>query len=239
MTDRLMSSGEISDLSELSDNDKLVITPICPVCRKNYSDKVKPMIMQPCGHGICSICLNTLKDYVTPDIDDRGNPIVGETPAKCPSCRKPIISETPNYDLREITANVNLDHVSGYWEKQIAQMCELKGIQIKFSRFVRKYAKPICMRMAYNETFVNMIDGPALWTKSERGAVLIMKNCLIRCVNNTNDELDTLCKWIGVLAFTKSVERYFIQFFLEWYEHKEFLQEMDGVWIMDVITHPV
>lgn len=238
MTDSLLSSGELSDISD-NGIEKITITPICPVCRKNYSDKVKPMVLQPCGHGICSICLTTLKEYVTQEVDENGNPTLEETPAKCPTCRQSIVHHRPNFDLREITRNVNMDHVSGYWEKQIIQMCELKGVRIKFSKAVRKYAKPICMRIAYNETFVKMIDAPALWTTSERGAVMIMKNSLIRCVNNTGDELDTLCKWIGVLSFTKQVERYFIHFFLEWYEHKEFLMDVDGAWIMDVITHPV
>ena len=177
MTDSLLSSGELSDLSD-NGIEKITITPICPVCRKNYSDKVKPISIQPCGHGICSICLNTLKEYVTHEVDENGNPTLEETPVKCPTCRQTIIHHRPNFDLREITRNVNIDHISGYWERQIIQMCELKGIRIKFSKAVRKYAKPICMRIAYNDTFVKMTDTPVLWTASERGAVMIMKNSL-------------------------------------------------------------
>ena len=241
MDEPLYSSTELSDISDLSDhgNDKMTVTPICPVCRKNYSDKVKPMVLQPCGHGICNICLSTMKDYVEEDLDDNGNPVLGESRIKCPTCRITIVHERPNYDLREITANVNIDHLDGYWEKQIFRMCEVKGVKIKFSKGVRMYAKPICMRIAYDETFVNMTDGPTLWTTNEKDAVLVMKNALIRCAINTGDDIDVLCKWIGVLSFTKHVQRYFLAFFLEWYEHRDFLKEMNGVWIMDVITHPV
>ncbi len=238
MNDSLLSSGELS-LSEISDDgaEKIVVTPICPVCRKNYSDKIKPMTLQPCGHGICSICLNTLKDYVTPEVDENGNPLTDEALAKCPTCRRSIVYDRPNFDLREITCNVNMDHVNGYWERQIHQMCEMKGLHINFSRKLRRYAKPICMRIAFDETFVNITDIPSLWSSNEISAVRIMKNALIRCVSD--DDLDVLCKWIGVLSFTKHVERYLLTFFLEWYDHRDFLKEMNGMWIMDVITHPV
>ena len=72
MTDSLLSSGEFSDLSEMSDTtDTITITPLCPICRKNYCDKVKPITLQPCGHGICSTCYSTLKDYAM-QVDEDG-----------------------------------------------------------------------------------------------------------------------------------------------------------------------
>jgi len=237
MTDSLLSSGEFSDLSEMSDTtDTITITPLCPICRKNYCDKVKPITLQPCGHGICSTCYSTLKDYAM-QVDEDGRPV--ETPVKCPRCRKDIVHERPNYDLREITANVNIDHKTGYWEKQILKLCDSKGYKVVFNRKIRKYAKPICMRIVYDETFVHMTDQISLWTEVERAAVISIKNALIQSINNTDDPIDVLCKWIGVLSFTKPVEAHLLQFFLEWYEHKDFLSEMDGAWIMDVITVPV
>lgn len=241
MTDSLMSSGEFSDLSEISDivDNTFVVTPICSVCRKNYCSRVKPVTIQPCGHTVCSQCLNTLKDYVRPEIDGNGNPIADTSRPLCPECRGTIINDTPNYSLREITSNVNIDHKTGYWEKQISRMCDVKGIKIEFSRRLRLYAKPICMRIAHDETFVNMDDDIELWTITEKQAVKIMKNALIRCISRTNDDIDILCKWVGILSFTKGVERHLLQFFLEWYEQRKFLKEIKGLWIMDVITHPL
>ena len=58
--------------------------PLCPVCQNNYNTSLVPRVMHPCGHGICSQCLDK---YVS-----RG----GDT---CPICRTDILHTCCNYDL--------------------------------------------------------------------------------------------------------------------------------------------
>ena len=226
------------EMTDSTNADNILVTPICPVCRINYSEKVRPVILQPCGHGMCKACLTSLKEYAC-DITNEGDTVRDRLMPVCPVCRTSISADTPNYDLREITSNVHMDHLKGYWEKQIVNLCELKGIKITFSDRIRPYAKPICMRIVYNDTFVTMTGSPDLWSNEEKAAIMLMKNAFVKCVSTVDDSIDNVCKWIGVLAFTKQVERYFLTFFLEWYEHREFLEELDGKWIMDIITHPV
>jgi len=48
-----------------------------------------------------------------------------------------------------------------------------------------------------------------------------------------------MLRWIGILAFTKEIENYFVNFFMQWFEYKEYLEGIDGVWILDVLTNPV
>ena len=61
--------------------------PLCPVCQNNYNTVLVPRVIHPCGHGICSQCLDK---YVS-----RG----GET---CPICRTDIVNTCVNYDLRSM-----------------------------------------------------------------------------------------------------------------------------------------
>lgn len=232
MTDSLISSADFSDLSDMVD-DLIVSTPVCPICRNNFSRRVKPMTVQPCGHSLCSSCLTELDSHI--QLDEDGRPI----PSKCPTCRGAIEKSTPNWSLREITCNVNNDQVTGFWEKQIIGLDIAKGRKIAFSREMRPYAKVICMRIAYDEVIVNIKLGPGDWTREQIEAMQSIKNGFIKAVNRTNDDMDVIFKWIGILAFPIVVETYLLKFFVQWYDNKEFLEEIGGMWLMDVITHPV
>jgi cation transport ATPase len=56
----------------------------CVIClERNY-----PMTLSPCGHGVCSECVNKID--------------------KCPECRADIVSKQPNYELGRI---LGLDYV--------------------------------------------------------------------------------------------------------------------------------
>eukprot|EP00942_MAST-04A_sp_MAST-4A-sp1_P007869 g7869.t1 len=166
MTDSLISSADFSDLSDMVD-DLIVSTPVCPICRNNFSRRVKPMTVQPCGHSLCSSCLTELDSHI--QLDEDGRPI----PSKCPTCRGAIEKSTPNWSLREITCNVNNDQVTGFWEKQIIGLDIAKGRKIAFSREMRPYAKVICMRIAYDEVIVNIKLGPGDWTREQIEAMQV------------------------------------------------------------------
>ena len=70
-------------------------------------------------------------------------------------------------------------------------------------------------------------------------AIQAIQNGIIHVLLKTDDEMDVLCKWIGLLAFPIVVETYLLKYFIQWYDNKDFLQSIEGLWLMDVITHPV
>ena len=227
MVDYLDSSGDLSELST-ADVDDFVVTPTCPICHKNYSNRVEPVVIHPCGHGVCAECMDALEDNVT----DGNFPL-------CPLCRQPALSNGPNYDLREVTSNVSPYERCGFWEKQICNMRKLQGRKISFAREMRLYAKAICVRLSYDDVFVNIKTSVYEWTREERQAVVALKNALVRAALQSDDTIETLSKWVNVLSVTVIVETHLMRFFLKWYETKEFLNEIGGTWLLDVLTHPV
>jgi len=57
----------------------------CKVCYEKYTkEERKPLTLMPCGHSLCELCLSELKKQVI---------------VFCPSCRNPVCSDKPNYDL--------------------------------------------------------------------------------------------------------------------------------------------
>lgn len=225
--DDLLSSGDLSELS-IVDVDNVVVTPPCPVCQKNYSDRVKPVTIQPCGHGICVNCIETLENITTG----------GDLPL-CPLCREAIVRTKPNYDLRELTNNVTGYERSGFWEKQICNMQKLQGRKITFSKELRMYSKPICIRLAYDDVIVNISNAPVNWNSDQRDAVSALKNALARAVLRSDDDMDVVSNWITVLSLPTPVETHLVKFFLQWFDSKNFLYELDGAWLLDVLTYPV
>jgi hypothetical protein len=233
MTESLVSSSDFSDI--LEDDNTIVVTPLCPICQKNYSENVEPMILQPCCHGLCKICLRTLKNHANDQFDDVGEVVC----PKCPICRGEILEDHPNYDLREITENIRVNDRLGYWEKQILDLSCMSGRKIFFSDQLKPYSKIICIRLAFDDIFVNMKMPPSLWTRQEKSAVLSMKNGIVKTIVKTDEKMTIICKWLGLLAFPIDIETYFLKYFMQWYEYKEFLDKVDGTWLLDVLTHPV
>lgn len=224
--DDFLSSGDMSELS--IPDDHTVSTPSCPICHKQYNYRCKPMTLQPCGHGLCMSCLQVLQ----------GNSSL-DAIALCPLCRDPIENEKPNWDLREITNNVNHDLKTGFWENQILQMHCLRGRKVAFSKEVRAYAKAICVRLAYEDTFIAMKRTSTSWSDVEVAAVSEIKNALVRSVLLADDNVDTALLWVNVLSFPACVENYLVKFFMKWFDSKDFLEELDGVWLLDAMTQPV
>ena len=224
--DDLVSSGDISDLTTV--DISTIVTPSCPICHRQYTHRVKPIIMQPCGHGVCATCSEKLEIHATLD-----------NPALCPLCRHTIEAVKPNWDLREITNNVNTDMKYGFWEKQIRNMHVFNGKNIDFSKEMRHYAKAICVRLTYDDVFVKMKAPSSAWSNSEIAAISAMKNALTDCALQSGDSVDIVIMWVGTLSFPSTIEDYMIRFCLKWFESKEFLEQLNGVWLLEAITQPV
>ena len=62
----------------------------CPICHVAYDAVRIPHVLQPCGHGLCKLCI---EEYITV----RGN-------VTCPTCRTVIEHNTVNYDLNSIVS---------------------------------------------------------------------------------------------------------------------------------------
>jgi len=58
----------------------------CPVCLEIYSAILKPKLLIPCGHSLCTVCLESLKD--------------------CPLCKKIIYSSIVNYSLLDCSLGI-------------------------------------------------------------------------------------------------------------------------------------
>ena len=232
MSEFLLSSADFSDLSDVGTNS-IVITPACPICQNNYNCKIKPTTLQPCGHGLCDKCLQELLIHIRTDEDG----LLMEP--KCPICREQIVHNTPNYCLREITTNVDNNQINGFWEKQITKLDTIKGREITFSSEMRAYSKVICLRISFDDIIVDIKLPAKEWNRVERDAIQAIKNGFIQGICKTNDEFEVIVRWVGILAFPVIVETYLLRFFIQWYENRDFLESIDGLWLMDVITHPV
>ena len=230
MADIFHESADFSDLSDIAHPDVIAL-PSCPICKYKYSKRIIPFTMQPCGHTCCEMCLDILIENI--ELSE-----VSEDPL-CPLCRAKIEDTTPNYTLQEITSVVDEDISVGFWEKQITKLPIMKGRKCTFSRSMRKYAKLIYLRIEYDDVIVCMKLDERHWTMEEITVVRSIKNAFIHIIHRTDDPMDIVCKWVGILSFPSVVENYLLKFFLEWYENRDFLKTMDGLWLMDVITYPV
>ena len=91
-----------------------ICTPVCPICLKNYNKDVKPNILQPCGHGLCSTCIAKLEER--------------DELIRCPTCRKIIETYTKNYDLRTICDDIETDPT--FWGRKLMELVNLPGTEI-------------------------------------------------------------------------------------------------------------
>ena len=64
-----------------------MLLPICPICHIQYSLSTKPLVLQPCGHGVCLNCFLKCNER---DINT------------CSICREVVVSHKPNYELMQM-----------------------------------------------------------------------------------------------------------------------------------------
>jgi len=75
---------ENSLISEMSE------TNYCCVCLEMMLPPYKPMMLVPCGHNVCEVCLINSKQ-------SSSIPIV-----RCPTCKTRIQTSSPNYSLMSL-----------------------------------------------------------------------------------------------------------------------------------------
>ena len=225
MATDLASSSEFGSL--IDDNGEVLITPICPICRKNYSHKVVPVSLQPCNHGMCQGCYD---DYEAHNGE--------ETLVTCPTCRETVLRTKPNYDLISITETVKNDNLT-YWEKRLAEMAQLRGLKIQFHTNTHCYSKLIVTRLIYDDVLKDIVRPRDYWEIDQIRAVRSIANACTYALRHSLDELSIASRWISAMGFTQVVEDFLLKFVIKWYDNKTFLEKEEMAWVLDVVTQPV
>lgn len=184
----------------------MICTPTCPICLKNYSKECRPVVLQPCGHGGCTECIETLQS-----IHDESN---------CPICRENIISHRPNYDLREITDSVGMQE--SYWGRRLMETIQIPGQNICISEDIRKFCKILCYRIAVQF--------------DEKEEMHKFCRIFLRTLRKADTTVDDAFSWLKVFRLPIEVHAYMVEQTLEFYENKYFLEKHDALWIMDAIS---
>jgi len=121
--------------------------PICPICQKQYSLKVVPLVLQPCGHSVCQLCFDECSDR---NIDH------------CSLCRQLVRAHTVNFSLQEMCQEDELG-----WK---SDLCDLLSPALVGHRFtISDGLKPVAPLLAlkahgehdihcFREVFVHMIQ---------------------------------------------------------------------------------
>lgn len=194
----------------------MICTPSCSICLKNYSKDCKPVILQPCGHGGCSTCIDTLQSR--------------EQDAKCPICRATIQASPPNYDLREITSNVERQHT--YWGRRLMEIVDLPGNAIEISPSIEPFCKIICYRLSLDIMLKEIKD---TMTSEQKIEIYRFKEIWKRAMIKSNICIEDAMSWLKVFELPYCVHQNMIEFVLEFYEKKYFLEKHNAMWIMDAI----
>lgn len=205
----------------------IVVTPLCPICLNNYSSKYLPRILYPCGHGMCNYCYLKLKEHTAENNED--------AVCLCPKCREPIVEAVSNYDLQEITQNVNTD-LLGYWSRRLLGVVGLEGQTVHINENVKPLCQTIFTRICFQEDFTVM-EGTdqLLWTEEERHKVKALSRSMIRSLLENPIEKEDALNWISVFHLPSSVEKAILWDVNKFYKSKQFLEKMDATWIMDAI----
>tara|TARA_B110001452_G_scaffold162549_1_gene135287 strand:+ start:956 stop:1474 length:519 start_codon:yes stop_codon:yes gene_type:complete len=107
-----------------------MVLPICPICQKQYSNQTLPLILVPCGHGVCESCQD---ECVQREI------------VECSLCRKLVASWIPNYDIRGMVK----DDDSRWKEELMASIHFLAGEDIDIDDDLKTVA-PLLILKAKN-----------------------------------------------------------------------------------------
>lgn len=199
-----------------------VILPKCPVCLSHYSQSVKPMVLQPCSHGMCKTCIDSYREL------NEGEEIT------CPRCRGIIIEEEPNYDLLELIPE---DRDKHFWSQKLIETCDQVGITINVHEKVEVFSKVIVQRIVHDTCIRSM--GVTEWTTVEKDIIKEINKGLRDCILILDIDFEEVTKWIQVLSFPKPLERYFISHVLNLFENKTFLEPMNAEWLLQLIPTPV
>jgi hypothetical protein len=198
-----------------------IATPVCPICHNNYEFSVEPRVLYPCGHGLCKVCIDAYRDHDGEDI-------------KCPTCRQPIEKDFKNYDLIEITNNVNTMDMSEWCKKLIGCVEPTLDTFIVHPK-IESFAEVICSRISMDSAIKNMIATPLeFWSADEKKKFDTFVLAFISVLKSTDTSLKDALKWLKVLRVPNDhlVRKEMMMF----YDSKAFLETLGGVWILTLFT---
>jgi hypothetical protein len=203
------------------------LTPICPVCKENYDNIIKPYSMQPCGHGICKECFSQMENLNT-----------RLQPLSCPVCRSDIIICKPNYDLKKITDEISNQADPEEW---IIRLYEIKqNVTNVIHEDMKKYCKLIVLRVLLKDHFDMMADLESEeWTSEDKIIIKDIKSEIVKIISNHNDDIEEVIKWIKTMSFPLYLEGYLRRFIKRVYDNKDFLSLTQSEWILDLFVQPV
>ena len=203
-----------------------VVLPKCPVCLRRYCDEVKPMVLQPCCHGMCETCVRTYRNLK----DTEGAEMV------CPRCREVVIEEKPNYDLLDTVPK----GLTNDWTQKLIENCEEIGLSIEVNDRIQCMSELLVLRIINNDRIQRFEEKRRSdWTGGDVQLVKQMKQAFIDAVIALNMEFKEVTKWIQVLSLPSNFESYFTTQMINIYENKKFLEEMNAEWLLDIIPTSV
>ena len=207
-----------------------VTLPKCPVCLIRYSSEVKPMILQPCSHGLCETCVIKLRELRE---EDRNS----DDEIQCPKCREVVIEEKPNYDLIEIMPSTESNH---FWTQKLINSCEEAGLTVFVHRKVEILSKLIVSRII-NDNRIQSIGYKTLteWSDADIKLVKGLKQEISDCIVTLEMDFSEATKWIQVLNLPRDFETYLTSQMVTIFENQRFLKEMNAEWLMDLIPTSV
>jgi len=193
----------------------MLCTPSCSICFKNYYKDCNPVVIQPCGHGGCSVCIEKIR--IRED-------------AKCPICRGPIENASPNYELREITNSV--DRQDTYWGRRIMEIVDLPGQNIEISSNIEPFCEILFYRLTLDTLFQELKD---TITEEQQEEIDKFKRIWTKTMLKSNISIEDAMSWLKIFDMPHCLHTNMINYVLEFYEKKYFLEKYDALWIMSAI----
>ncbi len=207
-----------------------VALPKCPVCLKRYSNDVKPMILQPCSHGICEDCVIRYRE-VKEDDDETDDEI------RCPKCREVVIEEKPNYDMMEMMSPPESNH---FWVQKLVEGCEEAGLLVSVHRKVEVLSKLIVSRIINDDRIQSLgYKARSEWTGADIKLVKGLKQEFSECIITLEMDFGEASNWVQVLDLPRDFESYITSQLVAIFENQRFLKQMDAEWLMDLIPTSV
>jgi hypothetical protein len=202
-----------------------IILPKCPVCYERYSNTVKPMTLQPCGHGMCHECLEHYRE-------------AREEELTCPKCREIIIEEKPNYDMIDTMPD---DFETRIWSQKLVDNFERAGVTVVVTPKIEVMSKLLVTRVI-NDDIIQSLGGKINkqeWSDAEIMMVRGLKQEFSDCINVLEMDFREASNWIQVLSLPPFFENYFITQTIAVFENRNFLKGMDAMWLLDLIPMSV
>jgi len=189
----VQSFGMHSRYLRLIGNIKMVL-PICPICQKQYSLQTLPIVLVPCGHGVCESCQDECNRREI---------------LECSLCRELVASWTPNYDLRAMVKQEEVD----WKEKLMSSMDFLAGEEIEIDDELKEVAPLLMLKAKNTQSIIR-----------QRRVIAEMARCM-----DPND----IFEWISVLQFSN--EKDLLPVVSKLIDDKIFLESKKALWVLKLV----